>query len=419
MTLKHYEGQHCEMTRSNARRAALLAAFLGAALLFVLDLYTANLTLWEPYLLPLLVVYLWGRRRDLYAIAAFCTLLIALSLILEPGQAASALALLIHLLQVVLLWLFAWLLGKRLESDAQRRRQAAELADQVQTRTAALAREVEERRQAEGALRDLNGQLEARVAQRTADLEAALADVQSGIHLKDEFMATVSFELRTPLSGVLSMAEMLEERGDTLDERQHFYVRNIRRSGERLLQVVNGILSYTQLVSGRVHLERAPCRLEELLAISAAAIRPGAEARQQSLAVQVDPPDLSVQSDATAIVEILNRLLDNAVKFTPAGGSIGLAAQAAPAQPGAPDGKPAGVQLVVWDTGPGLDAAQLDYILAPFHQGDGLATRRHKGMGLGLGLAYVREMVLLLGGRLDLESTPGQGSRFTVTLPSA
>ena len=250
------------------------------------------------------------------------------------------------------------------------------------------------------------------MAQRTADLAAALADVQAGLQLKDEFMATVSFELRTPLSGVLSMAEMLEERGESLDERQRFYVRNIRRSGDRLLQVVNGILSYTQLVSGRVHLEHAPCRLEELLAISAAAIRPQAAAKQQSLTVQVVPPSLVVQSDATAIVEILNRLLDNAVKFTPAGGRIGLEASVLPEQ-----AEPQGVQLVVWDTGPGLNPNQLAYIAEPFNQGEGRGSRRQKGLGLGLGLAYVQEMVLLLGGRLDLASTPGAGSRFTVILP--
>lgn len=125
------------------------------------------------------------------------------------------------------------------------------------------------------------------------------------------------------------------------------------------------------------------------------------------MTVHVEPTGLAVISDSVALVEVLKRLLDNAIKFTPQGGQIGLEAHPTPGA--------SFVELVVWDTGIGLDRAQLDHILKPFTQADARLARTHEGVGLGL--AYVDQMVRLLGGTLDVQSEPGQGSRFTVTLP--
>ena len=271
-----------------------------------------------------------------------------------------------------------------------------------------LAVDVTARKQLERELRALNEELENRVAARTADLQGVLDDLRRANQLKDEFMAMISHELRTPLTSVLALSEMLADQiVGPLNARQALYVKGISESGDRLLNVVNGILSYTHLISGSVQLESEPCDLTYLLATCAAARQAQAAAKMQTIEVQVEPSDLTITSDSAALGEVLKRLLDNAVKFTPAGGQIGLEARGSK--------MPGTVDLVVWDTGIGLDPAQLDHILKPFTQADARLARTHEGVGMGL--AYVDQMVRLLGGTLDVQSEPGKGSRFTISLP--
>jgi PAS domain S-box-containing protein len=267
------------------------------------------------------------------------------------------------------------------------------------------------RKQAEQELRRLNDELEDHIAYRTAALEAALADQQAALKLKDEFLAMISHELRTPLNGVLTMAEILEgEVSGPLNQRQRVYVSNILASGARLLEVVNSILSYTQLISGGLQLTFEYCRLAYLLDIATASLQLKAEAKHQTFAVDVNPSDLAITSDPEALVQVIKRLLDNAVKFTPFGGQVGVYAQ-----PG-PGPVPGTVQIVVWDTGIGLEGTELADLVQPFTQGDGSLARAHGGVGMGL--AYVNRMVVLLGGHLDLEPHQPTGSRFIVTLPA-
>ena len=200
-------------------------------------------------------------------------------------------------------------------------------------------------------LEETNAALEARVAERTADLQAALAELETANRLKDEFLPMISHELRTPLTAVLSFSELLEDEvARPLNERQTKYVRNIDVGGERLLYVINNILGYTHLISGKRQLRCAPCDLGALLHICAEAQRATAEAKQHVIEEQVEPRGLSVKSDNEAIGEVLKRLLDNAIKFTPGAGASGWRRMRAMS--------PA-LQLVVWDTGPGLTGAQL------------------------------------------------------------
>ena len=270
-----------------------------------------------------------------------------------------------------------------------------------------MAVDITERKHYEQLLQDTNAALEQHVVERTVDLQRAVDDLQRANRHKDEFMAMISHELRTPLTGVLSLAETLGDQiVGPLNGRQAVYVRGITESGNRLLYVINGILSYTHLVSGKIPLQLEPCSLANLFNICTVSQQHKVLAKDLSIAVCVDPVDLTIISDASALADILKRLLDNAIKFTPPGGQIGLAATLGAA--------PATVDLVVWDTGIGIAGGQLEHILKPFAQADGSLSRPYDG--LGMGLAYVHEMVHRLGGTLTVESTPGAGSRFVITL---
>lgn len=253
---------------------------------------------------------------------------------------------------------------------------------------------------------------EAQVLERSTQLAQAVAELQQAAKLKDEFMSAVSHELRTPLTGILSMAEVLElSAGGLLDERQLRYVHAIRQSGERLHELIKSILRYTELVAGKVRVAAEPCRLQEVAAAAVRLAQPQVERKGQRLEVSVDPADLTVTSDVQILKEILWQLLDNAVKFTPDGGRIGVDIR----REAHPNAAPGSVVLVVWDTGIGIPPDQHEHIFQPFTQVDGSLARRYEGVGLGL--ASVQRLVELLGGTVSLESAEGEGSRFTVTLP--
>ncbi len=245
-------------------------------------------------------------------------------------------------------------------------------------------------------------------AAANSQLASALRELQHANRLKDEFMAAISHELRTPLMGVLSMAEVLESQVDgVLSEGQARNVAAIHQNGGRLLALINGILRYTRLLDNSLQLEHEECALEYLATIVVSATRAAAAAKEQTIHLRITPPDLTINTNAQGITQVLKQLLDNASKFTPTGGRVGLTIEA--------DDAAGCVRMEVRDTGPGIPAAQHEAIFHPFVQLDGGLARRHEGIGLGL--AYARRMVERLGGVLSVESEPGQGSRFTVTLP--
>ena len=236
------------------------------------------------------------------------------------------------------------------------------------------------------------------MAERTADLQAALAELRAANRLKDEFLAMISHELRTPLTGVLSLSELLQDQvAGPLNVRQATYVRGIADSGERLLYVINSILGYTHLFSGKLELQREPCDLGYLLHVCATAQRAKAEAKQQVIEEVVEPAGLSVESDAEAIERGAQAAARQRHQVHAGRGRVGLAAYARPTA--------GAVQLVVWDTGPGLAGEQMERLVKPFVQGDGSLSRSHEGIGMGL--AYVDQMVRLLGGTLEVAARRG------------
>lgn len=272
-----------------------------------------------------------------------------------------------------------------------------------------ISMDISERKQMERTLRDMNIELEQRVVARTAELASALDEVQQASRMKDEFMAAVSHELRTPLTGILGITEALQTQiVGPLTERQAHYLAGVHESGNRLLTLVSSILRYTALQGGMVDLQLERCGLKEVGSIALRSVHSRADAKGLQATFTIDSPERAIGGDNDAIIQVLQQLLDNAVKFTPAGGRIGLDIHG--------DERGDCVQLVVWDTGIGVKPEQCEAIFRPFVQGDATLARRYEG--LGLGLAYVQQMVKLMGGAITIESQIGAGSRFIVTLPS-
>ena len=293
--------------------------------------------------------------------------------------------------------------------------------------------DITERKRAEQQLQGANARLEQQVAARTADLEATVAELHRANRGKDAFLASVSHELRTPLTGILTMSELLQTglRG-SLNPAQSQYVTSIHASGVRLLGTVNSVLLYTNLMADSTPFARELCRLNEICTAAVYTVKQRAEDKQQHLTQSVSDIDLAIVSDPRAIRQVIEELLDNAIKFTPNSGSIDLTVTAEPTAPPARSDTPvihvpgtrapaagppaAAVRIVVADTGIGMNEEQLAALFLPFTQGDQTLARRFEG--LGLGLTYVQEVVARLGGTVSVTAESGRGSRFTVILPT-
>ncbi len=220
---------------------------------------------------------------------------------------------------------------------------------------------------------------------------------------KTQFLATLGHEVRTPMTGVLGMSELLL--ATTLDERQHRYIRSIQNAGRHLLRLVNDALDLARIEAGRLELDQQDFDLRELLDEVVALTAPMAERRGLTFTSEIDPRlPAALRGDAVRVRQILLNLLSNAVKFTERG-QVRL--QALPL-----DGQ--GLRLVVSDTGPGINAEQQARLFRRFEQGDGAHTRYG---GSGLGLAISQELAAAMGGGIAVESTPGEGTRFVVDLP--
>jgi CheY-like chemotaxis protein/anti-sigma regulatory factor (Ser/Thr protein kinase) len=221
--------------------------------------------------------------------------------------------------------------------------------------------------------------------------------------LKGTFLANLNHEIRTPLSGILGMTDLLLE--TQLDEEQRDYVATARLCTENLLQLLTATLQYSALTAGCLKLDETEFSLRDMLQAALATEREKAQAKGLRLSVKQDPslPD-TMLGDATRIQELIGHLLDNAIKFTHHG-SVELALER--------EGE--GLKIVVSDTGIGILPEQRARIFESFHQEDSGLSRNYPG--LGLGLALVHKLLGLMGGRIEAESEPGKGSRFTAHLP--
>lgn len=243
----------------------------------------------------------------------------------------------------------------------------------------------------------------------TADeLSLANADLARAARLKDEFLASMSHELRTPLTAILGQSEVMQEQiYGPLTQEQQQALTDIQNSGQHLLTLINDLLDLSKIEAGKLELELRPVSVAAVCQASLRLIKNQAHKKELAVTFTQDETVQILQADERRLKQILVNLLSNAVKFTPAKGSVGLEVRADPQQ--------GEVYFTVWDTGIGIAPEDMKRLFKPFVQLDSRLSRQYSGTGLGLSL--VARLSQMHGGRVSLESEPGQGSRFTVALP--
>jgi signal transduction histidine kinase len=245
--------------------------------------------------------------------------------------------------------------------------------------------------------------------QNEAKLRQAMQEAHAANKAKSTFLANMSHELRTPLNAIIGFAEIIEGQlfGALGNERYLEYVRDIKDSGSHLLEVINDILDLSKIEAGRIELVEEEVSVERVLVSAERLVKD--RAMKQGLALVRDcPPGLPrLRADSRFLRQILLNLLSNAIKFTDSGGEVRLSAAVS---------ETGEMALTVRDSGIGMDPADLSVALSPFGQLDNAYSRRFEGTGLGLPL--VKSMTEMHGGRLDIETAPGKGTRITILLPA-
>jgi len=224
---------------------------------------------------------------------------------------------------------------------------------------------------------------------------------------KDRFLSTVSHELRTPISTVKSLSQYLAMgvRGPVTDE-QKDYLTRIEGAADYLETLIGDILDFARLEANPTEVMSEPVSVGEALARAESLVEVRFEEADLTYAAASCPPHLHVRADPDRLQQILLNLFTNAIKFTPPGGTVSVSVEA----------NEAVVHVRVRDTGPGISEADQDRIFAPFVQRDD-ASDGQSPDGIGLGLAISRDLAEAMGGTLTVDSTVGEGSTFTVTLP--
>ncbi len=242
-----------------------------------------------------------------------------------------------------------------------------------------------------------------------AQREQFLSDAKAANRAKSDFLGVMSHELRTPLNAIGGYAELIEMgvHGPVTPE-QRAALERIQRSQRHLLGLINGVLNFAKIDAGAVSYDLADIPLEELLATSEALTAPQFRAKQLNFRFDVGDSRLTARADSEKVQQIVLNLLSNAIKFTDSGGRVTTTCAATG------NGL---VMVRVADTGRGISTNQFELVFQPFVQVDVTLTRTNEGTGLGLAIS--RDLARGMGGDLTLESEPGVGSTFTLTLPSA
>jgi signal transduction histidine kinase/CheY-like chemotaxis protein len=255
----------------------------------------------------------------------------------------------------------------------------------------------------------LNENLERLVSARTRELELATHQATAASRAKSEFLANMSHEIRTPLNGIIASSDLLSRRPDLAPVAAE-HIRLISNSGDLLLKLLGDILDFSKIEAGQLELEKHPFEVGTMVADAMGLVGPKASAGSVALHFTVDPTlARHLAGDSYRLRQILLNLVSNAVKFTPVGGEVRVTVDRVESD---------FVRFAIRDTGIGIEPDALARIFERFTQADSSTTRRYGGSGLGLAISS--RLVGLMGGRLEVESLPGQGStfHFTVALPA-
>ena len=261
--------------------------------------------------------------------------------------------------------------------------------------------------QAYGEIEALNLGLEARVHERTEELQTANAKLKQMDRLKSQFLAHVSHELRTPLTSIVGFTDnMLEGLVGSLNLKQEQYLSRIKANGTRLARMITDLLDLSRVEAGKMAVSFDHVVLPTLVSEVIEQIRPLTYAKEIRLDCHVALPDITVRADPDRVSQIVTNLLDNAIKYTEKGGAISVVIAATSAEV---------ATVSVSDTGQGIPKEALPKLFDPFFRVN--QQERSQSKGLGLGLAIVKELVELHGGTIAVESELGKGTLVRFTLP--
>ncbi|MGC8800721.1 MAG: ATP-binding response regulator [Chloroflexus sp.] len=250
--------------------------------------------------------------------------------------------------------------------------------------------------------------LKDRIQRQNVELARINAGLLRVTKLKDEFLASMSHEVRTPLTAILGLVDVLRAQlVGPLSEEQMNAINGIKQGGQHLLALINDYLDIAKIEAGRLELDLTPVSVHDICQSLRPMIADMAKRAGLQLVYDLDPTVQVMLADARRLRQILINLLSNAIKFTPAGGKVGLEVRG--------DAERGAVRFTVWDTGIGISAEDAARLFEPFQQIE--SERQKEVTGSGLGLVLVAKLARLHGGSVSLESEVGVGSRFHVALP--
>ena len=292
--------------------------------------------------------------------------------------------------------------NEELEEQGRALRESQVRLEQQQVELEQTNSQLEEQAQTLEAQRD-------ELERTSAAVELKARELERASRYKSDFLANMSHELRTPLNSLLILSKLLGDNPEgNLSAEQVKYARTIQSSGADLLTLINDILDLSKIEAGHLKIQPEEVSLQRLSSDLRGLFLPVAQERELDFEIRIsDQAPAVIESDRQRLEQILKNLLSNAFKFTERG-SVILEIDAV---------GPDEISFAVRDTGIGISPEQQQSIFEAFHQADGTISRRYGGTGLGLSIS--RELARLLGGGIALQSTPGQGSVFTLTTPVA